>query len=198
MQIDSRVLGFIGAGVSMLINSWLQGLLSFAHVSLITVISGTHNTIHKVWAFFFGLFVFDVDYYHMTKTAGQLPDDVRWYRMKRCSKNVSSSNRFTPFYSFLLQLDDWEHSFLCFNEMVETRNLRPQKKVLSHELLSKKVLCFFLFFSCPFFSFFVSFLLSSSFSSFFFFIENEQCEKWFFNRVFPASRPSSCNIFPGN
>ena len=42
----------------------------------------------------------------MTKTAGQLPDDVRWYRMKRCSKNVSSSNRFTPFYSFLRQLDD--------------------------------------------------------------------------------------------
>ena len=44
--------------------------------------------------------------------AGQLPDDVWWYRMKRCSKNVSSSNRFTPFYSFLLQLDDWEQSFL--------------------------------------------------------------------------------------
>ena len=61
MQIDSRVLGFIGAGVSMLINSWLQGLLSFAHVSLITVNAGTHNTIHKVWAFFFGSFVFDVD-----------------------------------------------------------------------------------------------------------------------------------------
>ena len=40
-------------------------------------------------------------YYHMTKTAGQLPDDVRWYRMKLCSKNVSSSNRFTPFYSFV-------------------------------------------------------------------------------------------------
>ena len=45
-------------------------------------------------------------YYHMTKTAGQLPDDVRWYRMKRCSKNVSSSNRFIPFYVFLLQLYD--------------------------------------------------------------------------------------------
>ena len=44
-------------------------------------------------------------YYHMTKTAGQLPDDVRWYRMKRCSKNISSSNRFTPFYSLLCFID---------------------------------------------------------------------------------------------
>ena len=26
--------------------------------------------------------------YHVTKTAGQLPDDVQWYRMKRCSKKM--------------------------------------------------------------------------------------------------------------
>ena len=45
-------------------------------------------------------------------TAGRLPYDVRWYRMIRCSNNVSSSNRFILFHSFLLQLDDWEHSFL--------------------------------------------------------------------------------------
>ena len=48
--------------------------------------------------------------------------------MKRCSKNVSSSNRFTPFYSILLQLDDWEHSFLYFASFFDDKITRLRQE----------------------------------------------------------------------
>ena len=71
-----------------------------------------------------------------------------------------------------------------FNEMVERRNLRPQKKGFVSRTFVKKsdMLAPFLFFSVLFFlSFFLSYFLLLLL--FFFLIENEQCEKWFFNRV---------------
>ena len=103
-----------------------------------------------------------------------------------------------------------------FNEMVETRNLRPQKKgFVSRTFVKKSAMLFsflffsFLFFSFLFFSFlffsvlfFLSFFLtfffffSSSFFFFFFFlIENEQCEKWFFNRVLVPLSPLRGQVF---
>ena len=80
-----------------------------------------------------------------------------------------------------------------FNEMVETRNLRPQKKVLSHELLSKKCYAFFL--SFLFLSFFLTFFLFYLFIYFFIHIENEQCEKRFFNRVLVPFSPRFAATF---
>ena len=64
MQVDSRVLGLNGTRVCMLFKPGLQGLFIFAHINLITVIAGTHNTIHKV-----GIKTHIT--FHVTKTAGQ-------------------------------------------------------------------------------------------------------------------------------